>query len=198
MKIVLPDFLPKLFLSLIIIISFVALAFSFGIQVVEAQDFGQIKKTVIVGQTFAQKVIEEKLADACKTALAKTVNLFGSLGDLVNPQANLPFVPVECAKDKDGKTTAIPIKHLPFVILRVYKFLISLALYLFGFGIVVLGIIIQTDVFGGNVDYTRRIKNYFSSSFTGLLYVLFAYFIVLTILNIFNMESLLTEQIIKS
>jgi hypothetical protein len=146
----------------------------------------------------AQNDIESQLTGPCKSALGAKINLFGSITDLINPQSSLPFTPKECGKDISGKSTAIPVKYFPLVLLRVYKFLISLSLYLFAFGLILLGVMIQADIFSGNYDYMRKIRSYFKNAITGLLTTLFAYFIVMTILWIFNIDQrIIGESILK-
>jgi hypothetical protein len=145
----------------------------------------------------AQKVIEAQLSPNCVTALSSKITLFTSLIDLINPQANLPFTPTVCAVNTKGQTTAIPVKYLPFVLLRVYKFIISLALYGFGFSMVILGVMMQAEILQGDLNYWSKIQKGFSRSITGLFTVLFAYYIVQIILFIFNIENILTEVIIK-
>lgn len=155
--------------------------------------------TLIPVNVNAQKVIEDTISPACASALSAPLSLFGSLTDLINPSANLPFTPASCSKDKDNKyTTALPVKYLPFVLLRVYKAMISFAVYLFGLSIIILGVMIQLEILQGDVTYWSKIKKAFSSSITGLLTVLFAYYVVQIILYIFNIESVLSEAIIKS
>lgn len=145
---------------------------------------------------YAQKSIEETLSGECKSALNRRISLFSSLNDLVNPGSNLPFVPAPCGKNTKGETSAIPVTYFPFVLLNVYKFLISLALYLFTLGIIVNGIAMQADVFQGNIEYAGKIKKYFSTAISGLLTVLFAYFIVYIILWVFNADKILSTPII--
>jgi hypothetical protein len=158
----------------------------------------------------AQKVLEDRLNPDCATALSTVKKPLENQGKFVNIfdiSANLPFTPSECAKDlasKDEKdkygaqgTTAIPVKYFPFVLLRVYKFMVSLAFYLFGLGLLVLGITIQVGVFNGNYDFERKIRTYFSRSITGLATVLFAYYVVAIILWIFNVDDILQAAIIK-
>jgi hypothetical protein len=153
--------------------------------------------TLVPVNVNAQKVIEDTITPACASALSAPLSLFGSLTDLVNPSANLPFTPAACGKDKGGYTTALPVKYLPFVLLRVYKAMISFAVYLFGLSIIILGVMIQLEILQGDVTYWAKIRKAFSSSITGLLTVLFAYYVVQIILYIFNIESVLSEGIIK-
>ncbi len=147
-------------------------------------------------EVYAQKVIEEKLTPACKTALNSKISLFSSLSGLINPSANLPFVPAQCAVDKDGRTTAIPVQYFPFVLLNVYKFMISLSLYMFTLGIIAMGVIIQFNVLQANYNYQAEIKKRFSQGIKGFFTVLFAYFIVYIVLWIFNADKILSTPIV--
>jgi hypothetical protein len=159
----------------------------------------------------AQKVIEARLPEACKKELYEKPDFLknrGSYSNIFNIQANLPFVPTECGLDNgglgpDGKTsgkpetTAIPVKYFPFVLLRVYNFIISLAFYLFGLGLIIIGITIQTGVLASNYDYYTKLKRYLSNAIQGIVIVLFAYYIVYTILWIFNADAILNDAILK-
>jgi hypothetical protein len=142
-----------------------------------------------ISPVYAQKVIEEKMTAGCKSKIGAQVNLFGSFNDIVNPQANLPFVPKECGTDVEGKTTAIPVKYFTYVILRVYKFLISLSFYLFALALITLGVTIQYSSINGDYNYISKTKAQFRNAFTGLVMVLFAYYIVYFILWIFNVDQ---------
>jgi hypothetical protein len=159
----------------------------------------------------AQKVLEDRLTPACVTALAVVNDPLknqGKFNNIFDIGANLPFTPAACAldqaskddKDKYGKqgTSAIPVKYFPFVLIRVYKFMVSLAFYLFGLGLLVLGVTIQVGVFNGNYDFERKIRTYFSKSITGLATVLFAYYVVAIILWIFNVDDILSAEIITA
>jgi hypothetical protein len=155
----------------------------------------------------AQTAIIERLPPLCVKELESKVDFLknqGSFDNIFNLSKNLPFIPAECASDdgsKDPKnkasaTTALPVKYFPFILLRVYRFLISLAFYLFGLGMLVLGVTIQVGVFNGNYDFEKKIRSYLSRSITGIATVLFAYYIVAMVLWIFNVDSILNEGII--
>jgi hypothetical protein len=157
----------------------------------------------------AQTEIYKRLPQKCSDELATKVDFLknkGSFDNIFNLSKNLPFVPAPCALDDpsaDPKntaqaTTAIPVKYFPFVIIRVYRFLISLAFYLFGLGLLVLGVTIQVGVFNGNYDFERKIRSYLSRAIVGIATVLFAYYIVAIILWIFNVDSVLNEAILTS
>ncbi|MGL4759665.1 MAG: hypothetical protein ACRCXZ_10120 [Patescibacteria group bacterium] len=140
----------------------------------------------------AQKSIEAVLTGVCKTKLNEQITIFGSLKDLINPAANLPFVPAECGTDTKGGTSAIPVSYLPLVLLKVYKFIIGIAAYLFLLGLLITGVLIQLRVMSGNVAYERQLNQYFGNAITGLFWVLGAYFVVYIILWIFNADKILT------
>ena len=159
----------------------------------------------------AQKVLEDRLTDLCSNALKASKSPLennGFYNNIFNINANLPFTPAECAKDKaptgtadkynkESGTTAIPVKYFPFVLLRVYKFMVSLAFYLFGLGLIILGVTIQSGVFSGDYNYYIKIKKYFSSGIVGLATVLFAYYIVAIVLWVFNVDQVLGGEIIE-
>jgi hypothetical protein len=147
-------------------------------------------------QVQAQKVIEDSLRPECKSALNSKISLFSSLSGLINPGANLPFVPSACGTDKDGRTTAIPVAYFPFVLLNVYKFMISIGLYLFTLGIIILGVIIQFNVFSSNYNYQAEIRKRLKQGITGFLTILFAYFIVYLVLWVFNADKILSTPIV--
>ena len=158
----------------------------------------------------AQKVLEERLKPECALALKTSKSPLdndGKYNNIFNINANLPFTPAECAQDKPPAgskdkyndqpgTTAIPVKYFPYVLIRVYKFMVSLAFYLFGLGLLILGVTIQSGVFSGDYNYYIKIKKYFSSGIVGLATVLFAYYIVATILWIFNVDNVLDAEIL--
>ncbi len=161
----------------------------------------------------AQKVLEDRITQSCADALYKKPAFLenggefaSQLGGIFNIQAQLPFVPASCAKDKAGDpkdkyaaksgTTALPVKYFPFVLLRVYRFMISLAFYMFGLGLIVTGVLIQAGVFSSNFDYFRKIKQYLNNSIVGISTVLFAYYFVYILLWIFNASELLDQNII--
>jgi hypothetical protein len=164
----------------------------------------------------AQNVLDTRLTDACKTELNSGIDFLKNKGNYYNIfdiSANLPFTPAECASDngstknangvddkytKNSGTSALPVKYFPFVLLRVYKFMVSLAFYLFGLGIMVLGILMQAGVFAGNYNFETQIKSYFSRAIRGLVTVLFAYYFVAMLLWLFNADSILNTEIIKS
>jgi hypothetical protein len=162
----------------------------------------------------AQEVLDKRLSKPCVEelkAIGKPLENQGKYLNVFDINANLPFTPKECAKDSipdenptgidkrylTSGTSAIPVKYFPFILLRVYKFMVSLAFYLFGLGLIVLGITIQTGVFTNNYSYYTKIKTYFGSAITGLVTVLFAYYIVAIILWIFNVDDILSQEIIK-
>jgi hypothetical protein len=153
----------------------------------------------------AQKVLESRLEPKCVQdllAIGAPLDNKGNYLNIFDISSNLPFTPSSCAKDKAGTdpkdkytstagTSAIPVQYFPFILIRVYKFMISLAFYLFGLGLLVLGVTIQVGVFNGNYDFERKIRTYFSRSITGLATVLFAYYAVAIILWIFNVDNVI-------
>jgi hypothetical protein len=159
----------------------------------------------------AQTGLDARVDPVCKQKLLTKTNLLDNGGDFLgifNIQANLPFLPEECGKDVGGidpytkqqtvkSTTAIPVKYFPYVLYRVYRFIISLGFYLFGLGLVTTGVLIQTSAFSGDTAYQLKLKTYIRKGVTGIFTILFAYYVVFIILWIFNADSLLTETILK-
>ncbi len=118
---------------------------------------------------------------ACKDA----ANL-DPFSQLANPSFEL--IPQECSAP-GGKAVALPLRYLPYVLVRGYGILSVTAIYLFAFSILFGGLIYAASSFMGE-RFAQKALELITKTFWAMTFVLLAYLIVYTMASAAGLDNI--------
>jgi hypothetical protein len=105
---------------------------------------------------------------------------------------NIPVVPKGCGVDKDGQAVPLSPAYIGDIALRIYSFFISLVFNLLALGGVIMGLQILIKNYTSEGDATSGVTEFFKKKLPtmlwGLVLVLFAYIVPITIFSIFGIS----------